>query len=205
MSENMTESKEFVDNIEALSRAKVFLGSEFLTWLWFSIENDSAKARFPDPNYERQLTAEFWIDDKVVLQATTGLSHEQILKGGDPSKSGEAAMALASGKNVRELKLGARIKPYGEFVATLKSEDMQPRSLKLPDTSDPANFSDPDLPAPMLRLLQTDVYLHLVQTLFTRFLKSRMKEGWEKEHWSDVKNWIKSRYNGQLSESGSLH
>src|SRR5262249_10437759 len=114
----MPTSPEQVEHLTNLSKAKGFLGREFLTWLWYMAETYEDHLTTSGPSGE-EIAFDIWVDDRLVLEATGGSasSHENVMKGGDPSQSYEAAAALGTGKTVKELKLGINAKGYGEFTA----------------------------------------------------------------------------------------
>jgi hypothetical protein len=200
-----TQHPEFeIDDLLALSKAKGFLGQEFLTWLWFNCDDESGKIVIHDPNTNSKHEAEYWIDDQISLSAGSGLAHEQWLKGGDPAKSAEATLALASGKTVRELKLGVNIHPYGEFFATLGAEDLSPRGLRLPDFNKPENAADPDQPQLVNRLRATELYLQFVRELFSKFMAVRASDSWDKETVKTLQDWIAGKLAG-ISQATTVH
>ncbi len=199
----MSHSPEYVETLNAMVRAKGFLGREFLTWLWYLAESQKEPHVAPakdGPDVEFDL----WIGDRVVLEASTGLALEHVIKGGDPSQSQEAYTALTNGKSVRELKLGLTITGYGDYTATLHCDDLNPRSLKLPQPDDDTapEGAARDLPI-VLRLKQTDAFLAALDGLFAKFLHSRTADGWEDGELKDIRGWIKRRQ--KAAESDTLH
>jgi hypothetical protein len=188
----MNHSPEYVEQLNAMVRAKGFLGREFLTWLWYLAEEE----REPLKAESRHGALEFdvWLGDRLVLEAATGLALEHVIKGGDPSQSQEAYTALTNGKSVRELKLGITIQGYGDYTATLHCDDLNPRSLKLPQPDDDTAEEGAPRELPIvLRLQQTDAFLAALDGLFARFLQSRTAEGWEDGELKDIREWVRRR------------
>src|SRR5262245_9766039 len=103
--------------LATIPKTKAFLGREFLTWLWWHVETTETEHTVADPSSGKRLAFDAWIDDRLVLEAGHGLSHEDVLKGGDPSRSDEASAGIASGKTVKELKLGLHIHGVGDYSA----------------------------------------------------------------------------------------
>ena len=194
-SENLNNN---VEKLNKLSKTKAFLGREFLTWLWFKSETSKEllrinrqKSSLPD------LLVDFWIDDRMFLQPFDKQGHDNILRGGDPSRSEEASASLASGKVVKELKLGMNIQNYGDFTAVLNAEDLNPKSLQLPQTpSAEAHHEDDDLLSHEIllkRIIDTEIFVEALDGLFAAFLHERTRETWKKNELKLMKNWISGR------------
>ena len=193
-----------LEQLTSIPKAKAFLGREFLTWLWFLADTKSGELDVQDRTTGKKKRFDLWIDDRLVLESGRGLYHENVLKGGDPSHSQEAGAGLATGKTVRELKLGVHIKGVGDFTAMLGEGDLNPRSLKLPtrETDDGEGSAEPNLPI-VTRLKQTELFLAVVDKLFSMFMDQRLADVWETEHLPQIRNWVKKRQNP--SEAATLH
>ncbi len=185
-----------VEKLVHLSKAKSFLGSEFLTWLWHLSETNSNQLFVKDSEGQSH-EASIWVDDRVSLESTTSIAHSQTLRGGEPSKSAEAAAALESGKSVKELKLGLSIMDVGDFIATLDATSLSPRSLTLPVLLDD-KITEDRASSVEARLEQTQLYLDAIDDLFATFLEQRVESKWESEKVSDLREWIKERSNNSI-------
>lgn len=178
-----------VDNLLGASKAKSFLGREFLTWLWFYAENTES-ILLSDGTY-----GNIWIDDRMVLESPYGRAHIQTLKGGEPSRSLEAASSLAEGKTVKEMKLGMSHELLGDFTFTLNSLDLSPRAIKLPDPSDDysqiEHFSLVDY-----RLKASRLLVDSIDSWFSIFLEKRTHEDWSQKEWAELKKWVLERSDG---------
>jgi hypothetical protein len=135
----------WIERLQELSQSKQFLNKEFLTWLWYFAEQNQGPIEFTPkdlldaPQTKKKSSFYLWIDDKIILESIHRGGQKTLqhsIKGGDPSKSPEAGLALLGGKIVKELKLGMRILPWGDFTATLNGTDLNPRSLTLPKPTD---------------------------------------------------------------------
>lgn len=199
----MSEALAHVEQLTTLSKAKGFLGREFLTWLWYVAETQKETLSLEPLDKEGEIEVDLWVDDRIVLEAATGQSHQNVMKGGDPSASREAEAALSTGKTVREMKLGMNVKGAGEFTAILNCDDLNPRGLKLPqrDKEDGAAPSE-DLPV-IQRLRHLEIYLSALDSLFARFLSVRTEDGWEKGGLADMRAWIKKRQS--KADSATIH
>lgn len=180
-----------VNNLATMSRAKNFLGREFLTWVWWTAET-TPEITFPSQVINsKKVVATIWVDDRLVLDASSGQSHMQMLKGGDPSRSPEAGFSLKSGKEVKELRLGVRIDPLGEYRCTLDRTDLAPKGLVMPTTEemkslDPENFAE-------ARLRQVELFKEFLDELFRRFLDCRIATSWENDTLTQMRDWVGRR------------
>ena len=204
----MQHGGDHIEQMASLARTKSFLGREFLTWIWFIAETSTELLRVTVEDQE--LEVDLWIDDRLILEGTAAMSHSNLMKGGDPSHSREAAVSLSTGKTVREMKLGLRIKDGGEFSAVLNCEDLNPRSLKLPsppttDDSEQDGSSGHRERGLTLeqRLRATSQFASIIDSLFARFLSVRTDASWDKTMLVAMRGWIKQRQ-GKL-DSGTLH
>jgi hypothetical protein len=193
-------TREHVDQLTTAARGKAFLGPEFLTWLWYVAETGRERQTLPASESNGAITGrsvdyDFWVDDRLVLESRSATQHSSVMKGGDPSQSQEAAVALAAGKTVRELKLGLNVQSVGEYSAILAGEDLAPRSLKLP--SAPGESGDGKAaagPLPLAsRIKHLDLFLAIIDQLFRRFLAARTEADWDDEVVPAMRSWIKKR------------
>lgn len=193
-----------LEQLTSIPKAKAFLGREFLTWLWFLADTTDKELEYQDKATGKKKRFDLWIDDRLVLESGRGLSHENVLKGGDPSNSQEAGTALATGKTVRELKLGVHIKGVGDFTAVLNEGDLNPRSLKLPtvETGEAEGSAEPTLPI-ATRLKQTEAFLTILDRLFALFMEQRVGDEWESEHLPRIRAWVKKRQHA--ADTATLH
>ncbi len=201
------------ESLEFLNQSKQFLNKEFLTWLWFFAENHPGALQAEAQDSNKQ-TFYIWIDDRLILESHhrgTAKSHQNVFKGGDPSHSPEASVALLSGKVVKELKLGCKILPYGEFSAILSGTDLNPRSLTLPrktDTNDHKNDlvtdvagkkpqTDPDSTGEVdpltQRLFMMRAFMQVLDHLVGVFIKERIKSDYESTTAPKMQQWIRDR------------
>mgnify|MGYP006290588129 CR=1 FL=1 len=193
-----------IDELMSMGRSKAFLGREFLTWLWYLAETMQERLRVEVAG--RPLEIDLWVDDRLVLEGSAAMSHQNVMKGGDPSHSQEASASLSTGKTVREMKLGIRIKDGGDFSAVLNCEDLNPRSLKLP-TPEPQEGQDGEMKAvamPLVdRLNAATTFAGILDALFSRFRAARVEADWDKTVLKDMREWIKRRQ--KVKDSDILH
>ena len=185
-----------VESLLTTSKAKSFLGREFLTWLWYHAEKTDSPVSIKSPKRERPYFADLWIDDRLVLESQHTKAHVQTLKGGDPSRSIEAASALLTGKSVKEMRVGFNIDALGEFTFTLNGSDLSPRSIHLPDPSSELSQED-SFSLLSYRLKASQVLVDVLDGLFCQFIEERTDDEWQSRGMGDIKSWIQSRSQDQ--------
>ena len=94
-----------IETLAKLPESKTFLGSEFLTWLWYLSESSEIPLTLELPSMSESVSVHIWIDDKVILESPLSQVHTNALKGGTPSQSPEARIALQTGKSVKQAKV----------------------------------------------------------------------------------------------------
>jgi len=105
-----------------------FLGREFLTWLWYSLETDPKLAASVDP-----AIVEMAVGNRMVLENRGPAGIETVtIKGDDPGLE-EGHTALQKGALVSELSL-AFTSGDQRWRFTLKGESLYISGLKVPDT-----------------------------------------------------------------------
>lgn len=197
-SENLTP---WIEKLQLMSESKSFLNKEFLTWIWYFAEKNTGTIRFSPPKSldfgGQKPPTDFylWIDDKIILEATQRGSQNTVqhsLKGGDPSKSPEACLALLGGKIVKEIKIGIKILPFGDFTATLNGADLNPRSLTLPKATDESgeNPQDPFI----FRINAARLFIAALDHLVSVFIAERMRDDFETEVIPKLSSWIQKKH-----------
>ncbi len=194
----MAPSAEHLEQLSNVVRAKAFLGREFLTWLWYCAETRDGSLKVSAKGRQDDLEIDFWIGDRMSLESSSGLTLDHTIKGGDPSQCREARLALASGKSVRELKLVMAVHGYGEFSTMLSSDELNPRSLKLPQLEDGSEAAKGDTMPILVRLKQTEAFLGALDGLFAKFLAVRTGDDWEDGELKRMRDWIRTRAEAEL-------
>ena len=106
-----------------------FLGHEFLTWLWHTIENDIHLLKSLDD----ELTA-LEIGNRIVLENRRDEALESIIIQGDEAGFEEGILALKKGAMVTELNLSYKAGDK-KWHFTLKGESLSITNLKPPEAS----------------------------------------------------------------------
>ena len=197
--------KNFCERLGAIPLAKPFLGREYLTWLWYVTETTDQPVQLGgDSRGGRPWTTGLWVDDRILLQSWDLKGHENLLRGGDPSQSMEAAASLCSGKVVRELRLGMNVSGVGDYACTLRADTLTPTGLRLPDDS--SGDGAPGKGADETRGLQNgdeawlnarlgycDIFLDITDSLFSWFIRERCSATWEETGLRSLQSWITDR------------
>ena len=122
-------------NLSELLEQKIFLGQEFLTWLWFLLETDGG-AEVKDLGW-----VELTLGERLVLGPAMGADGSRVTVSGAEGSLAEAREALRQGKLVEAMRVGLEI--HGEeYALNLEAAELLVKSLKLPTTAAPSE--DPD-------------------------------------------------------------
>lgn len=161
-----------------------FIGYEFLTWLWFTIDHNPIELKKYDENLEF-----FTIGNRIVLENRTNDSNEIIIIKGDDADLEEAFLALHKGAIVIEINLFYQSNG-NKWNFTLKGDNLSFSGLQIPKTE----FLDhqDDMDGIILdRIFLYEKVFDLVSELFNNFCKLRTNMAWIERTVPDIKNWIK--------------
>jgi hypothetical protein len=160
-----------------------FLGDEFLTWLWFVIDQDSSILKKMDP----ELTS-LEIGNRIVLKKRNKKAAERITIKGEDADLDEAMLALKKGALVAEFNLIYR-SAQQKWQFTLKGESLNLSSLKTPQIAPPE--SQDDLEAAVLeKIFLYDKILQFLEKLYKYFIKLRISNNWQGREIALIKKWI---------------
>ena len=171
-----------LDVAVAYNRFK-FLGDEFLTWLWFVIEQDRSLLEKLDP----ELTS-FEIGNRIVLKKRRKKAVERITIKGEDADLDEAKLALKKGALVAEFNLIYR-SAQQKWQFTLKGESLNLSSLKTPQTAPPEGPDD--LEAMVLeKIFLYDKILQFLEKSYKHFIKLRISNKWQGRETALIRKWI---------------
>jgi len=173
-----------IDISIAYNRYK-FLGYEFLTWLWFLIEEDPGEIRKADPDL---LSLD--IGNRIVLENRIGDASEVITIKGDDAGFEEGILALKKGAVVTEMNLLYKSGDY-EWRFTLKGDGLTMSSLKTPDTGKVETKDDLE-GAVLEKIYLREKTVNLTDSLFGQFIRLRISREWDKIMVSSIRQWIHS-------------
>ena len=170
-----------LDVAVAYNRFK-FLGEEFLTWLWFVIDQDPTILKKADPD----LTA-LEIGNRIVLEKRHQKAVERITIKGENAGLEEAMLALQKGARVVELNVIYRSAEL-KWQFTLKGESLNLSGLKTPKVASPE--SPEDMEGVVLeKIFLYDKILQFLEKLYKTFIKYRVSNHWQKRHLLLIKKW----------------
>ena len=173
-----------LDVAVAYNRFK-FIGDEFLTWLWFVIEQDPAIFKGIDPD----LTS-FEIGNRIVLEKRKKESVERITIKGENANFEEGMLALNKGALVAELNLVCRtIEQKWQF--TLKGESLNLSGFKTPKIA-PLESPDDIEGAILEKVFLYDKILQFLEKLYKTFIKLRTSNNWKSRVVPLIKKWMHS-------------
>jgi len=174
-----------LDIAVAYNRFK-FLGEEFLTWLWFVIDQDPTILRKADSD----LTS-LEIGNRIVLEKRHKKDVERITIKGENAGLEEAMLALQKGALVAELNLVYRSAEQ-KWQFTLKGESLNLSSIQTPKIAAP--HSPEDMEGFILeKIFLYDKILQFIEKLYKTFIKYRLSDDWQKRDIALIKKWSRSR------------
>jgi hypothetical protein len=157
-----------------------FLGSEFMMWLWFRSEMHEGMIPLGD-----RKACEFYLDDRITLEADMVETEQSLLKGGAPASTPEAREALRQGKVPTQ----ARVRTHydgQEFVFTLKAGELQLSSVKIP-----AVLSKEEDEKFYERMYLMETLEGLLDHLYGEFLSVRLSPAWASVT-EQIRVWVRS-------------
>ena len=161
-----------------------FIGNEFLTWLWYLIENEPEKLV-----NEKKHTIILEIGNRIVLENRVNEdSSEVITIKGDDADLKEGIIALKKGAVVTELHLVLRENEL-EWRFNIKGESFHFSGLKTPETGKIEKKEDID-GAILERSYLYGKVIDTIDDLFRTFINLRITEQWKKEVVPQIKQWI---------------
>ncbi len=175
-----------------------FLGNEFLTWLWFCIENEPHVIKDPTGN-PVSLSAH----KKIVLKKAAGKTVSITIEKDSDEEAEEGMLALKGGAVVTDMSFLMNIGEV-EWTFSIKGESFQINSLK-PSVETPQERHDEtgteeigdkqrhDFEATVL----DKIYLHVqaievIDGLFKHYILLRLSEDWAGKTVPAMKEWITS-------------
>ncbi|HCY86113.1 MAG TPA: hypothetical protein DHV36_13330 [Desulfobacteraceae bacterium] len=163
----------------------LFLGNEFLTWLWFLIETEQDITKILGSG--EPITLE--IGNSLSLENNLGdKSKEKITIKGDQAGLEEGTTALRKGAVVTDINLLCKIGEE-EYKFSIKGESFNLTGLKTPaiDTSGSEDEIEGMVIEKTFLLLKVT---GVIDTLFLKYIERRISENWKNEEFQEIKRWI---------------
>jgi hypothetical protein len=171
-----------LDIAVAYNRYK-FIGNEFLTWLWFTIDTNQPFFKKVD-----ETITSLYLGNRIVLENCINDAFEIITIKGDDAGLEEGLLSLRKGAVVIEMNLSYKTENQ-DWKFTLKGESLSFAGLKVPETG-PLETTD-DIEAMVLeKAYLYDKAIDLVNRLFNVFLKLRSTVEWNQKTVPKIKKWL---------------
>lgn len=158
-----------------------FLGSEFLTWLWFLIVNTDQDKLTGNKNDFLE------IGNKIVLERKSNNGVEKITINGKDAGLEEGIISLKKGAVVKEINLLYK-KGDKEWSFNITGENLGLSNIKVPDIGFIETKRDVEGFTVEKIYLYGSLFL-LIDGLYKKFIKIRVSGGWLKVV-SDMNKWI---------------
>jgi hypothetical protein len=173
-----------------------FLGNEFLTWLWFCIENEPDTLSDPSGG-----PVSLMVHKKIVLKKAAGKTVSITIEKDSGEDAEEGMLALKGGAIVTELSLLMTI-GQAEWTFSLKGGSFQINSLRpsveMPESvaaeQGPEEVGDKqrhDFEASVLD--RTYLYIQaidVIDNMFKRYVLLRLSDDWGAKTVPAMKKWI---------------
>ena len=173
-----------LDVAVAYNRYK-FIGNEFLTWLWFTIETNQALFKEAD-----ETITSLYVGNRIVLENSNNDASEIITIKGDDAGLEEGLLSLRKGAVVIEMNLSYKSENQA-WTFTLKGESLSFSSLKLPETG-PVETKEDIEGVVLEKAYLYEKAIDLVNQVFILFLKLRTSTKWNQETVPAIKRWVKT-------------
>lgn len=160
-----------------------FLGNEFLTWLWYAMENEMETIRQCDPDL-----LDLDVGNRVVLENRLANGKESITIKGDAAGLEEALLALRKGALITDMHVVYKSGTL-KWQFALKGENLSFSGLKLPE-SGPIESSDDKSGVVLEKIYLYDKSFQLIDKLFQSFIRLRLSEKWVHQVLPEMKRWI---------------
>ncbi|HIE54813.1 MAG TPA: hypothetical protein EYP90_06490 [Chromatiaceae bacterium] len=167
-----------------------FLGYEFLTWLWYFVENKKYSSLYDSSQTQQIDSFSLQIGNRLVLENRQNEGLETITIKGDDAGLEEGILALRKGAVVSELNLKYN-HASRQWCFTVKGESLNVSNLKFPDPQIVETKADLESAA-LDKIFMTEKLVDLIEDLFSRFVRQRLSLQWETQIMADIRKWIYS-------------
>jgi hypothetical protein len=160
-----------------------FLGDEFLTWLWFTIEKD--------PNLFTSVDADcaaLEIGNRIVLENRKTKSVERITIKGDDAGLEEGRLALRKGALVSEMAMVFKTGEY-QWQFSIKGESLNVNSLRTPGPTVPQG-SEQIEPFLLERYEFINKIVVFIENTYKSFIRVRLSPQWLSKQVPSIRKWI---------------
>ncbi len=173
-----------LDIAVAYNRYK-FIGNEFLTWLWFTIDTNQPFFKEIDETIDS-----LYLGNRIVLENSMDDTNETVTIKGDDAGLEEGRLSLRKGAVVTEMNLAYKTKNQ-DWRFTVKGESLSLSALKVPETG-PFETRDDWEGMVLEKAYLYEKAIDLVNRLFNTFLKLRSTVAWNQKTVPQIKKWIQA-------------
>ena len=159
-----------------------FLGYEFLTWLWFVIENH------PDDLTVGEEAADITIGNKIIIENHQDNRMETLSIKGDHANFDEGLLALKKGAMVTELHLLFQ-EDQNIWQVTIKGENINLLSIKHPETGS-VETSDDTEGFVLEKIYHYQKIMTYMDSFYNKFIHLRLSDQWINTIVPRIKKWI---------------
>lgn len=179
--------KKYLDpkHVEAIEKANLdpcILGRDFLTWLWFTSENNGCTVSIDDRPVEIIFLR------KIVFECGNGEYTETVSCQGLHSEMEEGKTALRGGKKIKNANIRLGLE-NSECEFTLKADGFKIQSLKIPKPAAQEGEKDDKDARALERIYHLEKVMSTMDRLFLMFLESRFSDEWPQEQ-ARMREWI---------------
>lgn len=167
-----------------------FLGNEFITWLWYTIENDIDQIAQCDPEF-----VDLDVGSRMVLENRLANGKETLTIKGDAAGLEEAIVALNKGALITELHLLYKSGAL-QWSFAIKGESMGLSAIKLPQTGPIESQQDWE-GAILDRLYLYEKLIFFISKLYQLFIKMRLSAAWSGQIIPAIRSWLLSQRQDQ--------
>lgn len=162
-----------------------FVGQEFLTWLWYMIDNEMDMLTAAEPDMES-----IAIGNKIVFENRNQKdSVEVITIKGDEADLAEGLIALKKGATVSEMNLTITAND-NQWRFGIKGENLTLSSLKVPETGNIENMEEEEDGAVLEKIFLCEKAISIIEGLYRLFIRLRVSEDWARSTVPEIQKWI---------------
>jgi hypothetical protein len=163
-----------------------FLGFEFLTWMWYELENNPEQIRideFSDISVR--------MGNRVMIENAFHNSRETVTIQGDDAGLEEGMIALKKGGLIAEINLVVE-NDRQQMQFTIKGESLSVSGLKIQQENKAESTENPEEAEAFLldRIFTCERITSWMYLIFNRFVRLRLSESWKRSVIPAMRQWI---------------
>lgn len=171
-----------------LWKEKIFLGQEFLSWLWIVSEINGNLLKLKERG-----EIELWFENRIFLESGEGGDKKTIACQDPSGRWAEALEALRQGKKISRARLKIRL-DNKEWGLSLAADSLTPQAVKFPPSFSEGEEEDDSQAGRFLeRVALLNELTAIIEALFGDFLRLRLSEAWSEEQLPRLNKWLSGR------------